>query len=61
VFGKFQRLSEGGFGTGLGLAIARAATEAQGGHLLVEDSPLGGVQFIMLVPTVVAAEVADEG
>jgi two-component system sensor histidine kinase KdpD len=61
VFGKFQRLSEAGFGTGLGLSIARAATEAQGGHLLVEDSPLGGVQFTILVPTVVAAEVADAG
>jgi two-component system, OmpR family, sensor histidine kinase KdpD len=59
VFGKFQRLNDGGFGTGLGLAIARAATEAQGGHLLVEDSPLGGAQFIILVPTVVAPEVAD--
>jgi signal transduction histidine kinase len=61
VFGKFQRLNDGGFGTGLGLAIARAATEAQGGHLLVEDSPLGGAQFTILVPIVMAAEVADAG
>src|SRR5207244_2347907 len=59
VFGKFQRLKDSGFGTGLGLAIARAATEAQGGHLLVEDSPLGGAQFTILVPSVVAAEVMD--
>lgn len=59
VFGKFERLSEDGFGTGLGLAIARAATEAQGGHLRIEDSPLGGVRLIMLVPNVVSAETAD--
>ena len=61
VFGKFQRLNDSGFGTGLGLAIARAATEAQGGHLVVEDSPLGGAQFTILVPSVVAAEVMDAG
>jgi K+-sensing histidine kinase KdpD len=61
VVGKFQRLNDGGFGTGLGLAIARAATEAQGGRLVVEDSPLGGAQFTILVPTVVTAEVSDAG
>ena len=61
VFGKFQRLNETGFGTGLGLAIARAATEAQGGHMLIDDSPLGGAQFTILVPSVVATEVADAG
>jgi len=59
VFRKFERLGEAGFGTGLGLAIARAATEAQGGQLIVEDSPLGGAQFTILVPSVVATEVAD--
>ncbi|MCA1646481.1 MAG: PAS domain-containing sensor histidine kinase [Chloroflexi bacterium] len=59
VFGKFERLNEGGYGTGLGLAIARAATEAQGGHLLVGDSPLGGAQFTILVPIVVATEAVD--
>ena len=50
VFAKFQRLADDSFGTGLGLAIARAATTAQGGTILVEDSPLGGARFIMLVP-----------
>jgi two-component system sensor histidine kinase KdpD len=59
VFGKFQRLNDGGFGTGLGLAIARAATEAQGGQLRIEDSPLGGVRFVMFVPNAVAEEGAD--
>jgi two-component system sensor histidine kinase KdpD len=52
VFGKFQRLDDDGFGTGLGLAIARAATTAQGGEMLLEDSALGGARFIMLLPNV---------
>jgi len=59
VFGKFQRLNDGGFGTGLGLAIARAATEAQGGELRIEDSPLGGARFVMLVPNAVTDEADD--
>ena len=50
IFGKFERLADGGFGTGLGLAIARAATEAQGGELSIDDSPLGGARFIMVFP-----------
>ncbi|HEV7662652.1 MAG TPA: ATP-binding protein [Chloroflexota bacterium] len=59
VFAKFERLQDGGFGTGLGLAIARAAAEAQGGYLHIEDSSMGGARFVMLVPNVVATEVAD--
>jgi two-component system sensor histidine kinase KdpD len=59
VFGKFERLKDSGFGTGLGLAIARAATEAQGGELRIEDSPLCGVRFVMFVPNAVAEELVD--
>ena len=59
VFGKFERLKDNGFGTGLGLAIARAATEAQGGQLRIEDSPLGGARFVLLVPNAVPAESTD--
>jgi two-component system sensor histidine kinase KdpD len=59
VFSKFERLHDNGFGTGLGLAIARAATEAQGGQVRADDSPLGGVRFIILVPNVVIAEPTD--
>ena len=55
VFAKFQRLSEDGFGTGLGLAIARAATVAQGGHMTVDESPLGGARFIIVIPTQTAS------
>jgi two-component system sensor histidine kinase KdpD len=59
VFVKFERLSDGGIGTGLGLAIARAAMEAQGGHLRIEDSPLGGARFVLVVPNVVTPEAPD--
>jgi two-component system sensor histidine kinase KdpD len=50
VFAKFERLTDQGVGTGLGLAIARAATTAQGGEVHIEDSPLGGVRFVVRVP-----------
>jgi signal transduction histidine kinase len=60
VFEKFQRLSDGGIGAGLGLAIARAATEAQGGQLQVEDSPWGGARFVILVPNAVSLETSDD-
>ena len=50
VFAKFQRLSEHDFGTGLGLSIARAAAVAQGGRVSIEDSPLGGARFVLVVP-----------
>jgi two-component system sensor histidine kinase KdpD len=50
VFIKFQRLADDSFGTGLGLAIAQAAMSAQGGHISIEDSPLGGARFVMLLP-----------
>lgn len=59
VFAKFERLSDGGIGAGLGLAIARAATQAQGGQLRIEDSPLGGARFVLSVPNVVTPEPVD--
>src|SRR5207253_305534 len=60
VFSKFERLHDGGFGTGLGLAIARAAAEAQGGQVRVEDSPLGGARLVMIVPNAVNGDAAGE-
>jgi two-component system sensor histidine kinase KdpD len=60
VLDKFQRLHDGGAGTGLGLAIARAAVEAQGGQISVEDSPLGGTRIVLIVPNAVPREVADD-
>ncbi len=54
IFQKFERLERAGRGAGLGLAIARAATEAQGGRLTVDDSPLGGARFVVYLPNVVS-------
>jgi two-component system sensor histidine kinase KdpD len=53
IFSKYERLEPTSPGAGLGLAIARAAVEAQGGRLWVEDSPLGGARFVLLIENVV--------
>jgi len=50
IFNKFERLDREGDGAGLGLAIARAAIEAQGGRVWVEDNPSGGARFILILP-----------
>jgi K+-sensing histidine kinase KdpD len=50
IFRKFERLQDATPGAGLGLTIARAATEAQGGRLWVESSPLGGARFVLCLP-----------
>jgi two-component system sensor histidine kinase KdpD len=55
VFQKFERLSQEGRGVGLGLALARAACEAQGGRLYVEDSRWGGACFVVVLPLEAAA------
>lgn len=52
VFAKFERLGDNSSGTGLGLAIARAATNAQGGRIAIQDSELGGARIIIVVPNV---------
>jgi two-component system sensor histidine kinase KdpD len=56
VFRKFERLREDASGTGLGLAIARAAAEAQGGQLHIEDSVLGGARLVMIVPNALTGD-----
>jgi len=50
IFDKYQRLNDTTPGVGLGLAIARAAVEAQGGRLWVEDRPQGGARFLLVIP-----------
>jgi two-component system sensor histidine kinase KdpD len=54
IFEKYERLAPTGPGAGLGLAIARAAVDAQGGRIWVEDSAGSGACFVMLFPNVVA-------
>ena len=61
VFAKFERLGDDGVGTGLGLAIARAAATAQGGDVLIEDSPLGGARFVVLVPNLAGGGSSSAG
>jgi|SRR5579859_2699856 len=50
IFSKYERLDQTAPGLGLGLAIARGAVDAQGGRLSVEDSPLGGARFVIVIP-----------
>jgi K+-sensing histidine kinase KdpD len=52
IFDKYERLDRASSGLGLGLAIARAAIEAQGGYLRVQDSRLGGACFTIIIPKV---------
>ncbi|UFU03355.1 HAMP domain-containing histidine kinase [Ruania suaedae] len=54
VFERFVRLDEArereAGGAGLGLAIAREVARAQGGDVVIEDSPLGGARVVLTVP-----------
>jgi two-component system sensor histidine kinase KdpD len=61
LFESFQRLGDvpDGEGVGLGLAVARGLTEAMGGTLTVEDTPGGGLTFVLDLPR--PGTVPDEG
>lgn len=59
VFAKYERLDHTSPGVGLGLAIARAAVEAQGGRLSVEDSALGGACFVLVIPNALESRTAE--
>ncbi|NPU84007.1 MAG: sensor histidine kinase KdpD [Syntrophaceae bacterium] len=50
IFEKFSRVRDVGSGVGLGLAICRAAVEAHGGHIWVENRPGGGASFRFTFP-----------
>lgn len=54
IFERFVRLDEArardAGGSGLGLAIVRAIAAAEGGSVGVEDSPLGGARFSVVLP-----------
>jgi signal transduction histidine kinase len=48
IFAAFKTSKQEGLG--LGLPISRTLTEAHGGSLSVETSPLGGARFIVQLP-----------
>jgi signal transduction histidine kinase len=48
IFTPFHTTKE--HGTGLGLAVSFAIVQLHGGSLTVEDGPLGGARFRLLVP-----------
>jgi signal transduction histidine kinase len=54
VFDKFYQVGrvdgERPSGTGLGLTIARHLVELHGGRIWVEDGPVGGSTFVVLLP-----------
>jgi two-component system, OmpR family, sensor histidine kinase KdpD len=54
VFRPFQRLGDGGNahadGVGLGLAVARGFVEAVDGHLVLDDTPGGGLTATISLP-----------
>ena len=57
VFEPFQRLGDGGgasgSGVGLGLAVARGFVEAMHGHLVLDDTPGGGLTAVIELPKAV--------
>lgn len=52
LFRPFQRFGDvpSGEGIGLGLAVARGLTESMGGTLTVDDTPGGGLTFVVDLP-----------
>lgn len=59
LFAPFQRLGDvpGHDGVGLGLAVAQGLTEAMGGTITTEETPGGGLTFVLELPS--AREGAD--
>ncbi len=60
LFAPFQRLGDvpQGDGVGLGLAVARGLTEAMSGRLDAEETPGGGLTFVLTLPQAVTGTTA---
>ena len=57
IFDPFYRLPRSPRGgTGLGLAIVRRTTEAHGGTVTCDMSPMGGARFTLQLPATVASD-----
>jgi len=60
VFERFYRVdpsrSSASGGRGLGLAIAAEIAKAHGGRIELGDSPLGGAEFVLLLPATAAPD-----
>ncbi|WP_456267915.1 HAMP domain-containing histidine kinase [Kushneria sp. AK178] len=50
IFDPFYTTRGGGKGSGMGLTIVHRAVEDHGGHIALEESPLGGAAFIITLP-----------
>lgn len=50
LFDPFFTTKPAGHGTGLGLSVALSAVAEHGGHIHIEDSPLGGARFRISLP-----------
>lgn len=50
IFDPFFTTKKAGKGTGLGLSISRRYVEENGGDIRIEESPLGGVAFVIEIP-----------
>jgi signal transduction histidine kinase len=56
VLARGARADEAVPGSGLGLSIVRDLIDAYGGHLALDDSPIGGLRVTVDLPTAVAAD-----
>ncbi|MBC9733356.1 DUF4118 domain-containing protein [Nocardioides marmotae] len=63
LFSPFQRLGDvpGSDGVGLGLAVARGLLEAFGGTITAEDTPGGGLTFVLELPRADTAAPSSPG